>query len=380
MTDHEWFNSENGINAITTVLIAAIVVLVVITAIIFGYYFFYKRRINKALKSDGEVKTPSITPGGTAVTTLVITGIASTILMFLMLTAIMVHVTNSDMRGYVTFEQVDNIYNNQHSVFSTLIDIENKVDSHNISNNVKMSLGKYNKEDNTVNVKVELVPRLVLGKKDKLTLSIGDSVAELKRDKDEFYRGEVRIPTYAVETAGLLKLETNGTVLTQIISDSELGLNNEWSDDWEKYYPYVDCSLANINDYDGEMSADVRIYPYSAKSDENRKFTELSLIFETDEKVLRTVDLMNDRSVLQEDGGYVYYLKENISNRDKAVIARVEGKDNLGYSYNIEMCCLREGTYDKISENAESGDEVFFVYDPQNVMVIHSSVNPATFD
>lgn len=378
MTGYEWFNRAEGLNAVTTVLIASVIVVFVLTAIILGYFIFYKRRINKALKSDGAVKVPSITPGGTAATVMVIVWVSSTILMFLMLTTISIHAKNTDIRGLGTFDLVETMYNNHRYELEWLIELMDKVDSQNITNDYKMKLGEYHSEDNTVALKVKLLPRLTIGSKDKLTFAVGNSVSELKKGKDMYYTGEVRIPTYASYTTGILKLETNGNVLTQIIEEEEITFNSELGYEWVDYYPCVDSSIDG-NEEDGVLTTDLSVITYAAEADSTKVFTELSAVFETDSKTIKTVDLMNDSSVVKYGNTYNYKFSEKVDDDGKAVIIRVVGKDNLGYTYDMRIWCIKEGEYIKNIEYAEPGDEVFNVYDPDGVKIIHSNAYPVNY-
>lgn len=377
MTDNEWFNRAEGINAISVVLITAVIVVFVVTAIILGYYCFYKRRINKALKTDGSVKAPSITPGGTAVTTLVIVWVATTVIMFLLLTSISIHVKNTDMRSMATFDQIDSLYSNQNYYIQTLANISYNESLQNITNDYTMEFGKYNSKDNTVAVNVKVLPRLTMGKKDKLTFAIGDSISELKRGDDMYYYGEAYIPTYAVETVGILKLETNGTVLTQLISDDELEqLNGEYGYECINYYPYIDAGYSKETNENGEEVYTFEYVAYPAYEDNTKKFTELSVEISAGDKVIRTVDLMNDPDVQKGGDRYIfqYICKEN---DEKDLTMVIKGKDVLGYTYSIDSWYLGGDTPVDEGKDRLAGEEVFYIYDPEGRLVIHSHENPA---
>lgn len=357
-----FLSSETGISSLYVILIAAGIIIAVMTAIIIGYFVIYKRRINKTLMSGEKGTGAGISPGGTALTVWLIVWVASTIFIVLQLQALSIHGMNTDKRTLGILSQSEAMYNLQEYYVNQLLEIDNSINSQNITNKYSFEFGKYNAADNTIELKITITPRLIMGDKDKYTFTAGNNSTELKLQKDGRYTGTVNIPTYVSETSGVLTLEANGEKLTQIITDKEGILQ---SNKWRKYYPYVDFADIDSKAKDAgsgkiNVESDVTVTAFSAKEDANRRFNSLTLVFEKNGKTIREVDLMKDSGVKKQGNDYKYHFSETVSGsaEEPGIYCYIKAEDTLSYGYKLFVSgeFFMKPADNSDSEEYETGD------------------------
>ncbi len=353
-----------GATGISRLYISLMVIIGIITAVTLFfiiYFWLYKRRINKTLKEGKSNKTPMFSLGSIALTVGIMIWACSTAFMLFQLQAL-TYYSNEQLNALQ--QQMNDLSRLQDEAGGSLFDINRKIDSQSFVEDYSFELGKTHFDTRMTEVVLHVMPRVTMGKTDKLTFRVGDSKTELKAGKDGIYTGTVQVSVFSESLSGILTWDNNGDKLHEFLYDDNMLFTE---DSWHQFFPYIAFEqdsetglMISIESLDSGMriETDIIAHMYPAHVDENYRFTDMKLIFDNDGKVFKEVDLLKSADVKRNGDMYAYHLNEtiNVNLQDAKIHYHILAKDADGYTYQL----YRYDAYGYDEENPYREDAVLY--------------------
>lgn len=333
----------------TSIIFLGIITCVIII-VIAVYYVMYKRSINKAFREGSPLKKtlPSIST----------TTLLSWFILWIVSSSVMLYQIQTISLSNNTLENKLNAAEKRISeqLSETKSDILNRTENTLYTLNTRSLIydytfrdGAFYADDNTTDVVISVLPKTA-GKNDILKFKIGNAETVLKRDKNGYYTGILRISIFEHYLGGIFTMESEGRVFYESVWK-----NNSLTDKgWTKYFPYINSQGVGMNEDSGK--AHMEIYAYPSKSDNSRKFSRMDIEYVINGKTIGKTDLMNNSAVKKEkiDNGLYYIVDEKINGsfQKDDIKFYVNAVDTKGCTYRIMIWYNKDMNYSKVSDSS----------------------------
>lgn len=334
-----------SLNELMSDPLAIMIILVALIAAAVGlYYTIYKIKLNKALKEGRSLKTGMPSVGSATLCLWFAVWTVSTVFIIMQIQS--VKNSSDEIEDKLTaIQELNN--ENSDMINNKLENILYYNQTKNIIFDYNFKKGKFHKEDSTIEVTVNILPKTA-GKNDILRFKMGDNDIVLKKSNGGYYSGVIRLNIFDDNYGGIFTLETNGRTINECV------WYENYNDTWSQYFPTTDTEMIymgnSVKEWDKEgfkyngksvrINEKIRVLPIPSKADSSRIFTELALTYELDGKEIDRIDLMTSPDVIKDSDGLYWYTLEKDINFDPTkskIDFYVKAKDNTGYTYKIKI-------------------------------------------
>lgn len=271
-------------------------------------------------------------------------------------------ITNANQANEIEslHSRINHLNSELENVRGTVSSIYNNVDEQlkkqaSLLSSTEHTLGNLNTDKHTIDVEIKVVPKMVTENM-VMSVKIGDSVADFKRDGNEFTAVIPVALFLEYDARPMLYIETEAGTQTEMLEDIRVTYL------YDRYLPTLHAYIpSNTNFTKGKVEIHSHL-EISAKPTEysgNIAFSKYELVTVINDKEIEREDI----SSKVENGSYDNQFNKTIDARigDKVVIY-VEAVDTLGYFHKTIAYSWYESENGAVAEAMYDGD---FIYDKE---------------